>query len=159
MIVPPEITIHKRRWSLLLAGVALVCSVTFIAQWYMNVEYYAEKMVTHNDRDIDDVFGVGIVVAAIFLGWLIRELVYLVRLPREYVHFRRTFFRSIVPILSLVVIASSLGLGYPLTLKEKQVAREMPVFGLYDEVGRSDYRLLRERLKQYYQELKCSSLK
>lgn len=65
-----------------------------------------------------------------------------------------------MPILSLVVIVSSLCLGYPLRMKERQVAREvareLPVFGLYDEVGKSDYRLLRERLRQRYEELQKS---
>jgi hypothetical protein len=162
MVVPPEITIRKRRWSVALIGFSIVSIVGLIVYWYMKIDWYASRVTLYGNyanQDVNDVLEIGIFIMPVLIGWLIRELVYLVRLPREFAHFRRTFFRSIVPILSLVVIVSSLCLGYPLRMKERQVARELPIFGLYDEVGKSDYRLLRERLNQRYQELKCSSAK
>jgi hypothetical protein len=159
MVVPPEITIRKRRWSVVLIGLSVVSIAGLIVYWYMKVDWYASRVTLYGNyanQDINDVLEVGIFIMPVLIIWLIRELVYLIRLPREYAHFRRTFFRSIVPILSLVVIVSSLCLGYPLRMKERQVARELPVFGLYDEVGKSDYRLLRERLRQRYEELQKS---
>lgn len=151
MVVPPEITIWKRRWSLLLAAIAIVGVVGFAIYWYLTAEQFAPG---NNENP----FMYGVLIVLFLIGWLIRELVYLIRLPREYAHFRRTFFRGIVPILSLVVIVSSLCLGYPLRMKERQVARELTIFGLYDEVGKSEYRVLRERLRQRYEELENSSV-
>ncbi len=99
-----------------------------------------------------DGFLLAIAVAAFLICWFIRELVGLF-IQKQYSVFRKTFFRSIVPIFAATVIVIGIACGWLLARAESSAVRRMTgraEVNIRNEVENSDYRFLRDRfIKQH----------
>lgn len=82
-------------------------------------------------------------------GWLVYEVVRLLRLPGVFGHFRRTLFRSLIPIVGLTVIIVGTVCGTLVSRAEIAAIRQVPYF-VDQEIRQSNYRLLKERLSEIH---------
>jgi len=153
---PPPITPRKRRLTLSAAGlVALACAI-FIIYWWAGPSPSIGPFALFG-VELPVQYTPGLVLAGVVLAmgalWVLRELIALLRsrLPE----FRRTFFRSAMPILCSAIIVVGLAVGALLSLGETSAGRRATGLGAMSfsaEIDRSDYRLLRERFAAWGQE-------
>ncbi|MCD4699817.1 MAG: hypothetical protein K8R91_04510, partial [Phycisphaerae bacterium] len=107
-------------------------------------------------RKLDSVHGalLAFVVVAFLLVWGVREFVGLYW--TRYDHFRRTLYRSLVPIIASAVIVVGIFCGWALARGESSAAKritESASLRLRNEIERSDYRGLRDKFAAQHAEM------
>ncbi len=90
--------------------------------------------------------------AAWFISWLAVQSIRLRRLPAQFAHFRRTFFRSSTPIFASAVIVVGVFCGLASIRAESLAMKSAPHFML-SEIDGSSYRLLREQFRDLHAKL------
>ena len=83
---------------------------------------------------------------------MIRELIRIFRFGGELLHFRRTLFRSLVPILAAAVILVGVLCGWGLGRVEASAVARAPMFFI-DEVEQSNFKQLQDRFARQHQGL------
>jgi hypothetical protein len=147
MVVPRAIRWRNRVGFIAVGGVLSVVAVVS-AVWEFKVRHGSAK----NIAIVDFTVGPAVAAAVVTLLWTLRELVRLVWLPKDMGHFRRTLFRSLVPILAVASLAVGIGCGYALTAVEASGLREAPVF-FFNEVDASGPRDMKAQFIKQHQAL------
>lgn len=168
MPVPGPLKLRRRRKFIIVAALLGLAVAAYLVGWevghFRPMERYPEE---HWTRYLfgeviggKDIHGLGAVLSGLMLGcmvvWGAYELGGVKLLRGELAHFRRTLFRSLVPILAAGVIVVGAMCGLALTYAESSaVARIEGSAALRpaDTVSGSDLRLLRERFARQYKAL------
>jgi hypothetical protein len=146
MVVPRAIRWRNRIGFIAVGAVLSIVFVASVVVW----GFKASHASVQHSMAMDFPVGPAVVAAVVTLLWTIRELVHLVRLPADMGHFRRTLFRSLVPILAVASIAVGIGCGYALTAVEASGLREVPVFFLNEvEVATAARDMKAQFIKQH----------
>lgn len=170
--VPEPIT-ARRRWVLTALGAiaVLAVAVCIVGWWAGPLRTAHEISVGGFHPFISYATGINgalmslsasIVLAAAVLGlgvlWVLRELVALLWCGRKV--FRRTFFRSAMPILCSAAIVAGVAVGGALSLGEASAVGRvtgLAGFSLANEVDRTGFRQLRQAFVKWHDEDKAQN--
>lgn len=149
LAVPPRLRLRDRRWIAALGGLIALSAVVYLAGWRLG----PFKPPREGPNATDGVGSPpGFILAALVVVYL---LIYEIRgyagplFRKPFAAFRRTLYRSIVPIFAASVIVVGTACGWALAGGERSAMRRVKGtadINIADEVERSDFRLLRERL-------------
>jgi len=148
MAVPRAIRWRDRIGSIAVSAVLSIVFVASVLFWGFRASHGRGETLSTKDFPV----GPAVAAAVVTLLWTIRELVRLVQLPKDVRHFRRTLFRSLVPILAVASIAMGIACSYALTTIEASGLREAPVFCL-NEVDASGARDMKAQFIKEHQAL------
>ncbi|NQU76374.1 MAG: hypothetical protein HQ546_08700, partial [Planctomycetes bacterium] len=164
--VPEQITLRRRWLAAGLAALLVLATLAYVIGWWAGP--FRPRSIGRFGGLWDSIFGYtqssgvkfpsveGLLFAgAVVLLTTIWILVELARLgtSRKMDLFRGTFFRSMMPILSSAVILVALACGLALRQAESSAAGRVTgaaALSFSELIDRSDYRLLRERFKEWY---------
>jgi hypothetical protein len=166
--VPAPIRLRERRCLVALGALIALAVVAYCAVGpggrFETSPTFSFPLVGRVTGDYALGWGIGVALSTVVVLFLviceIRE--YLGRIFRPpYKHFRRSLYRSMVPILAAAVILVGAVLGWGLAQGEVsaiQRAKGMAGFSLTNEIEHSDFRLLKEQFIQRQRELTAKSL-
>ncbi len=151
--VPPRLRLRDRRWIAGAGALIAIVVVVYLIGWWAGPFKPTDP---RRFRKLDSVHGalLAVVVVAFLLVWGVREFVglYLTR----YDHFRRTLYRSLVPIIASAVIVVGIFCGWALARGESSAARRITgsaSFSFRNEIERSDFRSLRDNFVAQHAEM------
>jgi len=155
MLVPRPQRFEHRRWFVGLGVLLLVAAVTYISLWEFGMFRPGRGIYEQGDEAIFGYISSLCTPFLLFLlGWIAWEIRRLYKLGQPLAHFRRTLFRSIVPVLGSAVILLGTLCGAALTHVEAAALRDTPIVSMLPaEVEKSNFRLLQERFMEQHQTL------
>ncbi|KPK85003.1 MAG: hypothetical protein AMJ81_04385 [Phycisphaerae bacterium SM23_33] len=149
LAVPPRLRLRDRRWIVALGALIALAAVVYLAGWRLG-PFKPPREGPHATHGIGSLPGLalaGLVVLYLLICEVREYAGPLFRKP--FAAFRRTLYRSLVPIFAASVIVVGAACGWGLAWGERSAMRRvkgMADINIVNEVERSNYRLLRDRL-------------
>jgi len=155
LAVPPPLRMRDRRWIAGIGALVALAVVIYLVGWWAG-PFKPTSLETSGS-----VAGavLAAVVVAFLLIWVVREFVGL-PLRKQYARFRRTLYRSLVPIIASAVIVVGIFCGWALGRAEGSAVRRIrgsAGIGFRSEIERSNYRLLRDRFIEQHEAMMAES--
>ncbi len=152
LVVPPALRLRDRRWIACVGALIALAVVVYLVGWWAG----PFKPKGPRLRQFDSIHGafLAIAVVAFLLFWGLREFAGLYW--RKCDHFRRTLYRSLVPIIAAAVIVVGIFCGWALARGESSAAKRITGSSAMDfcnELERSDFRLFRENFIAQHTEM------
>ncbi|MDY7011811.1 MAG: hypothetical protein SVV80_13835, partial [Planctomycetota bacterium] len=154
--VPPRLRLRDRRWIAGLGALITLVVVVYLVGWRAGPFKPAGLRLMRLEMFVSAHGALlSAAVVAFLLFWGVREFVGLYW-RKQYAHFRRTLYRSLVPIIASAVIVVGIFCGWALARGESSAARRITgsaTLTLRNELERSNYRILRENFIEQHTEM------
>ncbi len=165
LVVPPRLRLRDRRWIGGVGALIVLIVVIYLVGWWAGpfkpqrgnwVGLWAQSLGAggSNLAGFSSMYGasLAVIVIAFLLFWGVREFAGLYW--TRYDHFRRTLYRSLVPIIAAAVIVVGIFCGWALARGENSAARRITgSAGCGNELEGSDYHLLRDNFAAQHAEM------
>ncbi len=149
--VPPPLKLRKRLAFIIAGALLSSAAAVYLAGWQLG--HFRRAGLDLKDFRLG--VAVSIAIAAYLLAWGIYELTGLRHLRGRLAHFRRTLFRSIIPVLAAATIVVGAICGWSLSRVEADALARMrgPTSALNwtHQIELSNFRLLRDRHAQQHE--------
>ncbi len=163
--VPPALRLRNRRWIVGVGALIALAVVVYLVGWWAGpfkpdegnwAGLWARTFADSSRQEFASMHGVYLaaIMVAFLLVWGVREFVGLYW--TRYDHFRRTLYRSLVPIIAAAVIVVGLFCGWALARGERSAVQRITdsgTFSFRNEMEGSDYRLIRDNFAAQHAEM------
>jgi len=160
MTTPPPIRLRDRRWMAVLGAIVALAVLTVLCVVGRSGFMMKSWTVPEKSPSFFPGIAMSMVVAAFLVISGIREY-FGAAFKRPHKSFRRTLYRSMVPILAAAVILTGVFLGWGLGRGETSAierVKGLADFTAISEIDRTDFRLLKDQFIQRQRELAESPL-